>query len=147
MLGQRMPLIGDGWRAKFEQIWSDGFSHLHATWVFTAVIAPILLCLSAALCVPYVFARKVFPLFGYSYLINSIVYQFAWLGCLLLGLFWCGTKRFHKWLLDLHNSIRDDRYLVGRRLHNFNNRRRAASLAKQQPATSLPGTTISNLSQ
>ncbi|CAK9208987.1 unnamed protein product [Sphagnum troendelagicum] len=133
MLGQMMPLVDDSWRVKFEQVRLDGFSRLRGWWVFTSIIVPILVNLLTALCLPYVLACGIFPLFGYSLIINSTVYRFAWLGSLLLGLCWYGTKRLHKWLLDLHNSIRDDRYLVGRRLHNFGERRRVGSLGKQPP--------------
>jgi E3 ubiquitin-protein ligase MARCH6 len=56
---------------------------------------------------------------GYPLIVNSAVYRFAWLCCLIFStLFFCG-KRFHVWFTNLHNSIRDDRYLIGRRLHNF----------------------------
>ncbi len=133
MLGQMMPLVDDSWRVKFEQVRLDGFSRLRGWWVFTSIIVPILVNLLTALCLPYVLACGIFPLFGYSLIINSTVYRFAWLGSLLLGLCWYGTKRLHKWLLDLHNSIRDDRYLVGRRLHNFGERRRVGGLGKQPP--------------
>jgi hypothetical protein len=133
MLGQIMPLVDDSWRVKFEQVRSDGFSHLRGWWVFTSIIAPVLVNLLTALCLPYVLACGIFPLFGYSLIVNSSVYRFAWLGSLFLGLCWYGTKRVHKWLLDLHNSIRDDRYLVGRRLHNFGERRRVGGQGKLPP--------------
>lgn len=130
MLGQMMPLVDDSWRVKFEQVRSDGFSRLRGWWVFSSIIAPILVRLLTALCVPYVFARGLFPLLGYSLIVNSAVYRFSWLGCLLLGLFWYGAQRLRQELLDLHNSIRDDRYLVGRRLHNFGERKKGASLPR-----------------
>jgi E3 ubiquitin-protein ligase MARCH6 len=133
MLGQIMPLVDDSWRVKFEQVRSDGFSHLQGWWVFTSIIAPVLVNLLTALCLPYVLACGIFPLFGYSLIVNSSVYRFAWLGSLFLGLCWYGTKRVHKWLLDLHNSIRDDRYLVGRRLHNFGEWRRVGGQGKLPP--------------
>ncbi|CAI9298710.1 unnamed protein product [Lactuca saligna] len=38
--------------------------------------------LLTALCFPYVFARGVFPVFGYPLVVNSVVYRFAWVGCL-----------------------------------------------------------------
>jgi E3 ubiquitin-protein ligase MARCH6 len=80
---------------------------------------PIVTKLLTALCVPYVLARGIFPVLGYPLIVNSAVYRFAWLGCLIFSaLFFCG-KRFHVWFTNLHNSIRDDRYLIGRRLHNF----------------------------
>jgi hypothetical protein len=135
-LGQMVPMVDDSWRVKFEQVRSDGFSRLRGWWVFTSIIAPILIHLLTVLCLPYVLACGIFPLFGYSLVVNSSVYRFAWLGSLLLGLWWYGTKRLYKWLLDLHNSIRDDRYLVGRQLHNFAERRRVGRLGKV-PSTSI----------
>lgn len=125
MLGQIVPLVDDSWRVKFEQVRNDGFSQLRGWWVFANIIAPVLIHLLTALCVPYVFARGLFPLLGYSLMTNSAVYRYAWLGCLFFGIFWYGGHRLHQWLLDLHDSIRDDRYLVGRRLHNYGDHKKA----------------------
>lgn len=119
LLGQMAPLADESWRVKFEQVKADGFSRLRGLWVLREIVAPILIKLLTALSLPYVFARGVFPLFGYSLIVNSAVYRFAWSGCLILGLLWYWIRRFQQWFMDLHNSIRDDRYLIGRRLHNF----------------------------
>ncbi|KAI3753117.1 hypothetical protein L2E82_25162 [Cichorium intybus] len=119
MLDHMMPLMDDTWRVKFERVREDGFSRLQAFWVLKEIVVPIMMKLLTALCVPYVLARGVFPVFGYPLVVNSAVYRFAWVGCLGLSLVcFCG-KRFHVWFSNLHNSIRDDRYLIGRRLHNF----------------------------
>jgi E3 ubiquitin-protein ligase MARCH6 len=119
MLDQMAPLVDESWRAKFERVRDDGFSHLRGLWVLHEIIMPIVSKLLTALCVPYVLARGIFPVLGYPLIVNSAVYRFAWLGCLIFStLFFCG-KRFHVWFTNLHNSIRDDRYLIGRRLHNF----------------------------
>lgn len=119
MLDHMMPLMDDTWRVKFERVREDGFSRLQAFWVLKEIVIPIMMKLLTALCVPYVLARGVFPVFGYPLVVNSAVYRFAWVGCLGLSLVcFCG-KRFHVWFSNLHNSIRDDRYLIGRRLHNF----------------------------
>ncbi|GJM97900.1 hypothetical protein PR202_ga14861 [Eleusine coracana subsp. coracana] len=119
MLDQMAPLVDESWRAKFERVRDDGFSRLRGLWVLHEIIMPIVSKLLTALCVPYVLARGIFPVLGYPLIVNSAVYRFAWLGCLIFSaLFFCG-KRFHVWFTNLHNSIRDDRYLIGRRLHNF----------------------------
>ncbi|KAI3769909.1 hypothetical protein L6452_01023 [Arctium lappa] len=119
MLDHMLPLVDDSWRVKFERVREDGFSRLEAFWVVREIVVPIMMKLLTALCVPYVLARGVFPVFGYPLVVNSAVYRFAWVGCLGLSLLcFCG-KRFHVWFTNLHNSIRDDRYLIGRRLHNF----------------------------
>ncbi|XP_024979580.1 probable E3 ubiquitin ligase SUD1 [Cynara cardunculus var. scolymus] len=119
MLDQMAPLVDDSWRLKFERVRENGFSRLQGVWVLREIVIPIIMKLLTALCFPYVLARGVFPVFGYPLVVNSAVYRFAWVGCLGFSLLcFCG-KRFHVWFTNLHNSIRDDRYLIGRRLHNF----------------------------
>ncbi|KAG7540451.1 Zinc finger RING-CH-type [Arabidopsis thaliana x Arabidopsis arenosa] len=112
MLDYMLPIVDDSWRAKFERVREDGFSRLQGLWVLREIVFPIVMKLLTALCVPYVLARGVFPMLGYPLVVNSAVYRFAWIGCLSVILF-CF------WFRNLHNSIRDDRYLIGRRLHNF----------------------------
>lgn len=119
MLDHMMPLVDESWRVKFERVREDGFSRLQGLWVLREIVFPIVMKLLTALCVPYVLARGVFPVLGYPLVVNSAVYRFAWLGCLSLSLLCFCAKRFHVWFTNLHNSIRDDRYLIGRRLHNF----------------------------
>ncbi|XP_019263510.1 PREDICTED: probable E3 ubiquitin ligase SUD1 isoform X2 [Nicotiana attenuata] len=119
MLDHMMPLVDESWRLKFERVRENGFSRLQGFWVLREIVLPIIMKLLTALCVPYVLAKGVFPIFGYPLLVNSAVYRFAWLGCLGFSLLCFCAKRFHVWFTNLHNSIRDDRYLIGRRLHNF----------------------------
>lgn len=119
MLDHMMPLVDESWRTKFERVREDGFSRLQGLWVLREIVFPIIMKLLTALCVPYVLARGVFPVLGYPLVVNSAVYRFAWLGCLCFSLLCFCAKRFHVWFTNLHNSIRDDRYLIGRRLHNY----------------------------
>lgn len=124
MLDHMMPLVDESWRMKFERVKQDGFSRLQGFWVLREIVVPIIMKLLTALCVPYVLARGVFPVLGYPLVVNSAVYRFAWLGCLGFSLLWFCGKRFHAWFTTLHNSIRDDRYLIGRRLHDFSEEER-----------------------
>ncbi|XP_043709481.1 probable E3 ubiquitin ligase SUD1 [Telopea speciosissima] len=119
MLDHMTPLVDESWRVKFERVREDGFSQLRGIWVLREIVIPIMMKLLTALCVPYVLARGVFPVLGYPVIVDSAVYRFAWVGCLSFSLLCFCVKRFHVWFTNLHNSIRDDRYLVGRRLHNF----------------------------
>ena len=119
MLDHMMPLVDESWRTKFERVRENGFSRLQGLWVLREIVFPIIMKLLTALCVPYVLARGVFPVLGYPLIVNSAVYRFAWLGCLCISVLCFCAKRFHVWFTNLHNSIRDDRYLIGRRLHNF----------------------------
>ncbi|KAI3916003.1 hypothetical protein MKW98_004444 [Papaver atlanticum] len=119
MLDHMTPLVDESWRLKFERVRDDGFSRLRGLWVLQEIVIPIVMKLLTALCVPYVFARGFFPVLGYSLIVNSAVYRFAWVGSLSFSVIFFCAKRFHLWFTNLHNSIRDDRYLIGRRLHNF----------------------------
>lgn len=119
MLDHMMPLVDETWRVKFERVREDGFSRLQGLWVLREIVFPIIMKLLTALCVPYVLARGLFPVLGYPLKVNSAVYRFAWVGCLCFSLLCFCANRFHVWFTNLHNSIRDDRYLIGRRLHNF----------------------------
>ncbi|CAA7019946.1 unnamed protein product [Microthlaspi erraticum] len=119
MLDLMLPILGHSWRAKFERVREDGFSRLQVLWALREIVYPIVMKLLTALCVPYVLARAVFPMLGYPLVVNSAVYRFAWIGCLSVILFCFCAKRCHVRVRKLHNSIRDKRYLVGLRLHNF----------------------------
>ncbi|KAL1290505.1 hypothetical protein HN51_058991 [Arachis hypogaea] len=142
MLDHMMPLVDDSWRVKFERVREDGFSRLQGLWVLREIVLPIIMKLLTALCVPYVLARGVFPVLGYPLVVNSAVYRFAWLGCLCFSFLCFCAKRFHVWFTNLHNSIRDDRYLIGRRLHNFGEHVEKANEAGA--STGVPDTILSD---
>ncbi|CAH8329433.1 unnamed protein product [Eruca vesicaria subsp. sativa] len=111
-------IMDDSWREKFERVKEDGFARLEGLWILREIVFPVLMKLLTALCVPYVLARGVFPMLGCSLVVNSAVYRFAWIGCLSVSLLCLCAKRCHEWLRNLHNSIRDERYIIGQRLHN-----------------------------
>jgi hypothetical protein len=71
-------------------------------------LLPIASKLVAALGVPYVLAKCIFPILGYPVAVNLVVYRFAWLGSLT----------FCVLCIKLHASIRNDRYAIGRRLED-----------------------------
>ncbi|KAJ3707818.1 hypothetical protein LUZ61_011523 [Rhynchospora tenuis] len=110
--------FGD-WPAKLARAKADGFSHLRALWVLHEILCPFLSFLLNWLCIPYVFAKGVFPLLGYSMRANSIVYHYAWLGYMVLLIMWFIFKKICIWLSGLHDCIRDDRYLIVPTLCNY----------------------------
>lgn len=80
---------------------------------------PILLSLFTALSIPYSVARGLLPLLGVARWVSNLVYRYAYL---VITCLYCGfeTLRYSVSILrDLHDSIRDDKYLVGKRLYNF----------------------------
>jgi E3 ubiquitin-protein ligase MARCH6 len=107
------------WRVKFERVKADGFSDLSAFWVFRKILCPIVCTLLTWLCIPYMFAKGVFPLLGYSMRANSSAYHFSWFGYLVFSVLWYFVKKLHTWLTRLHDRIKDDRYLIGTTLCNY----------------------------
>ncbi|KAG2245045.1 hypothetical protein Bca52824_093108 [Brassica carinata] len=116
-----LQIVDDSWSAKFERVKEDGFSRLQGYGyleILREIVLPVMMKLLTALCVPYVLARGVFPMLGCPLVVNSAVYRFAWIGCLSASLLFFCAKRCHVWFRTLHNSICDDRYIIGQRLHN-----------------------------
>ncbi|KAI3803707.1 hypothetical protein L1987_31867 [Smallanthus sonchifolius] len=138
MLDWMTPLVGDSWRVKFERVIDDGFSRLQGFWVLQDIVIPIVMKLLTALCFPYVLAR-VFPVFGYPLVVNSAVYRYAWLGYFGFCLVCFCAKRLHAWFTDLHNYIRDDLYLIGRRLHDFGEDKSTRYIAMNNDVADLEG--------
>ncbi|VAI89370.1 unnamed protein product [Triticum turgidum subsp. durum] len=111
--------IDGRWDWKLTRAKDDGFAGLRTKWVFQDILMPVTMKLVIVLGVPYVLAKGLFPRFGYSAAVNSAVYHFAWLGSLAL----CGlcylAKVFWGALVKLHDSIRDERYIIGQRLQDY----------------------------
>ena len=112
-------VIDQRWDQKLTQAREDGFSGLMAMWVLRDILMPIILKLLSALCVPYVLAKGVASVFGYSATVNSAVIRFAWLGILAMCALCYIAKLLCRLVDRLHDSIRDERYLVGQRLRNY----------------------------
>ncbi|CAI5469898.1 unnamed protein product [Closterium sp. Yama58-4] len=121
---QNHLLANHEWRARFLRLQQDGLRRLNARRTFQEIIAPVLLFLLTALSAPFLAVRAALPLLRLPPVLESAAFRFAWitaLGVVGTARVW---RRVCEWLASLHDAIRDDRYLVGRRLHNFQHQRR-----------------------
>lgn len=107
------------WRVKFERVLNDGFSQLQGLWVMSEIMIPIMMKLLTALCIPYMISRGLFPMLGFPLLVNSAVQRFAWVGCLAFMFTCYCVKRIQALFISMHNTIWNERYLIGQRLLNF----------------------------
>lgn len=133
----RAPPDPDSWQAHFDALQAGGLRNLDLNRALTKIVLPVLLNLATCLAVPYVITRGLLPMLGlpapflqYASLYGHQVFH----GCYLAYL---GSKKLAGLAVQLHNTIRDDRYLVGRELHNFELRRQeqaAAAAAAAQAA-------------
>ncbi|KAM0905658.1 hypothetical protein ACQ4PT_017253 [Festuca glaucescens] len=108
--------IDERWDGKLTQArvdWSSGAISL--LWFFQDIYIPVATKLLTALGLPYLLAKGLFPRLVCSAAVNSTVYRFAWLSSLgfyaicYLGKVLC---------IKLHDSIRDDHYIIGERLQD-----------------------------
>lgn len=113
---------GSDWLPASPQVQALGLCNVRVMWTLREIILPVLSTLLTALCAPYVAARGLFPLTGSSLLVSSLVYRFIWQWCLAAAVLWKIAGLIRDWARDLHNSIRDERYLVGRTVRLPQNR-------------------------
>jgi E3 ubiquitin-protein ligase MARCH6 len=108
--------IDERWDGKLTQArvdWSSGAISL--LWFFQDIYIPVATNLLAALGLPYLLAKGLFPRLGCSAAVNSPVYRFAWLSSLgFYAIYYLGKVL----CIKLHDSIRDDHYIIGERLQD-----------------------------
>jgi Sec-independent protein translocase protein TatA len=122
----------DSWQAHFDALQAGGLRNLDFSRALSKIVLPVLLNLATSLAVPYVVTRAVLPLLqlpasvlGYANLYAYQVYHGVYVA-------WLGGRRLHALAVQLHNAIRDDRYLVGRQLNNFELRQQQQQQREQK---------------
>ncbi|XP_028171892.1 E3 ubiquitin-protein ligase MARCH6 [Ostrinia furnacalis] len=120
-----LTMMGPDWamRRAIEKAYRDGIREMDLKFILTEVAAPIVCWLGLALAVPYAFAHSVAPLVVTSAaqrnLLARRVYPALLLCCVLCALTVFQIRQFRK----LYEHIKNDKYLVGQRLVNYDHRR------------------------
>ncbi|KAL1128927.1 hypothetical protein AAG570_013461 [Ranatra chinensis] len=119
-----VTLMGPDWalRQSIERIYRDGIRNMQLKFIVFELALPVISVLSVALAVPYVIAHSIAPLFisgGYMKIqIARRIYPF-----LLLVLVICAIVSFQlRQFTKLYEHIKNDKYLVGRRLVNYHHK-------------------------
>jgi len=117
------------WRERVERAREGGFLGLGPNLQRTLqeVVLPVLGWTLFALSVPYSFAYGLLPLLGASAFVTGVVYRFSYLAVASTYLLQLALRSVYAAMRSLHDSIRDDKYLVGKRLYNFDSDRSRAS--------------------
>ncbi|KAJ1369280.1 RINGv [Parelaphostrongylus tenuis] len=122
-------MMGPEWwmRQVFDQIYQDGIRNLRARFILSQLIFPVILFLSSILAFPYLMARFYIFLTDASLVDSVLVLRYCFPSSLILLL----VVSFLKWQLNkiqgLAENIRNERYLVGTRLVNYERNGVAAS--------------------
>lgn len=125
-------MMGPDWflRAAIERAYRDGIREMHLGFIFWELAAPVIVSFGLALAVPHVLAYSIIPIFVKNlhlrYMICRRIYPLLLLLCVVGVVVILQIRQFKK----LYEHIKNDKYLVGQRLVNYDHRK-----AKKQTAT------------
>lgn len=114
-------LTGPQWwlREAIDTICQNGFREVNLKFIFTKVFYPVMVCLGLTLAIPCIIARSFAPMITDDQttlvLVERRIYPVALFSFSFLGLFLFQVRQFKR----LYERIRNDKYLVGQRLINF----------------------------
>ncbi|CAH8259615.1 unnamed protein product [Arabidopsis lyrata] len=112
-------LATKAWRLKFERIRNVGINRLPSMWLLGDVIGSIINTLVTTLSIPYLLAKALFPLLGFSQSINLAVERCIWPALLAMITVWFMAKLTRDLIIYLHQLVFNERYLVGERVDNL----------------------------
>lgn len=118
--------MGPNWWLKraLEQVYQDGVRNINVVFIFRHVTLPVVCCLLLAVSFPYVTAAGVIPIFVRSpdtrlFCLRRI-YPFLLAMFILIAGFIFQGRQFRL----LYERIRNDKYLVGQKLVNYEHGKR-----------------------
>ncbi|XP_044736435.1 E3 ubiquitin-protein ligase MARCHF6 isoform X2 [Chrysoperla carnea] len=120
-----ITMMGPDWklRTAIERAYRDGLRDMDLIFITRELAAPVIICFGLALAVPYVIAHSIVPLIvtnaQLQILIVRRLYPFLLLIAMLSGVVTLQIRQFKK----LYEHIKNDKYLVGQRLVNYDHRR------------------------
>ncbi|KAM7147440.1 E3 ubiquitin-protein ligase MARCHF6 isoform 5-T5 [Molossus nigricans] len=133
-----ITLMGPQWWLKtvIEQVYANGIRNIDLHYIIRKLAAPVISVLLLSLCVPYVIASGVVPLLGVTAemqnLVHRRIYPFLLMVVVLMGILSFQVRQFKR----LYEHIKNDKYLVGQRLVNYERKS-----GKQGASSPLPQST------
>ncbi|KAM3840305.1 E3 ubiquitin-protein ligase MARCHF6 isoform 2-T2 [Vipera latastei] len=116
-----ITLMGPQWWLKtvIEQVYANGIRNIDLYYIIQKLAAPVISVLLLSLCVPYIVASGITPLLGVTpemqNLVQRRIYPFLLMVVVLMGILSFQVRQFKR----LYEHIKNDKYLVGQRLVNY----------------------------
>ncbi|MCI4377639.1 hypothetical protein PGIGA_G00205790 [Pangasianodon gigas] len=116
-----ITLMGPQWWLKtvIEQVYANGIRNIDLHFIIRKLAAPVIAVLLLSLCVPYVIAVGIVPIIGVTLemqnLVQRRIYPFLLMVVVLMGILSFQIRQFKR----LYEHIKNDKYLVGQRLVNY----------------------------
>ncbi|XP_053739411.1 E3 ubiquitin-protein ligase MARCHF6-like isoform X1 [Synchiropus splendidus] len=123
-------LMGPQWWLKtaIEQVYANGLRNLNLVYIVRRLAAPVISVLLLILCTPYIIARGVVPLLCVKQETQTLVERRIYPCLLMVGIMLAVLHFQVRQFRRLYEHIKNDKYLVGQQLVNYERRNiRAAS--------------------
>lgn len=126
-----LTLMGPDWSLKraIERACHDGLREIDLKFIIRELACPVITCFGLALAIPYVLAHSIIPLFITNQhtriLVARRIYPFFLIVAIVIAIIIFQIRQFKK----LYVAIKNDKYLVGQRLVNYDHRKRKAEAA------------------
>ncbi|GIY71172.1 e3 ubiquitin-protein ligase MARCHF6 [Caerostris extrusa] len=123
-------LVGPNWWMKrvIEQIYLAGIRNINLHLIFIELALPVIITLGLSLSLPYIIACSIIPMFSSSFELQNLVLRRIY-PALLVFVLCVGAIIFQvRQFCRLYEHIKNDKYLVGKRLVNYEHRRIAANI-------------------
>ncbi|RVE58878.1 hypothetical protein OJAV_G00198560 [Oryzias javanicus] len=133
-----ITLMGPQWWLKtvIEQVYANGIRNIDLHFIIRKLAAPVISVLLLSLCVPYVIAAGVVPAVGVTpemeILMQRRIYPFLLMVVSLVGILSFQIRQFKR----LYEHIKNDKYLVGQRLVNYE--RKSGRAPSAPPSNPVP---------
>ncbi|KAL3988012.1 uromodulin [Sarotherodon galilaeus] len=132
-----ITLMGPQWWLKtvIEQVYANGIRNIDLHFIVRRLAAPVTCVLLLCLCLPYTVSKGVTPLLGVQpemqTLVERRIYPFLLMVFILLAILSFQIRQFKR----LYEHIKNDKYLVGQRLVNYE-RKAGRSVSSSSYSTS-----------
>ncbi|XP_029445897.1 E3 ubiquitin-protein ligase MARCH6 [Rhinatrema bivittatum] len=132
-----ITLMGPQWWLKtvIEQVYANGIRNIDLYYIIRKLAAPVISVLLLSLCVPYIIATGIVPLLGVTSemqnLVQRRIYPFLLMVVILMGILSFQIRQFKR----LYEHIKNDKYLVGQRLVNYERKSGKSGTSAPPPPT------------
>lgn len=117
-------MMGPDWRIKraVERTFRNGFQRMNLKFTMKEVIMPVVGTLALLLAFPYAIAHGIVPIFVKSFQMRNLIARRIYPLLLILSLVYTGASIGGRQSVKWYEHIRNERYLVGRKLINYNHK-------------------------
>ncbi|CAI9714795.1 E3 ubiquitin-protein ligase MARCH6-like [Octopus vulgaris] len=116
-----ITMMGPHWWLKraIEQVYNDGFRNMNVRFILFKLCAPVIATLGMALAVPYVIGKTIVPALGFNPTVQNIVLRRIYPMLLAMIVMTVASIFQARQFKRLYEHIKNDKYLVGQRLVNY----------------------------